>query len=137
MSRPQTCRSVADLLQISVNELLLLVQSHALPWLVLKGKKDVVQKIDDARQETDAKGRHVLLDTANNGAILALLLAQDAPDIEAFVMSRLREYPSSETWKLKNLMKAEAVAIVLELLKAAGDASEDRKPRVGLCLCST
>lgn len=129
VSRPQISRALAELFQISVNQLLLHVQSYALPWLVLMKKKDVVQKIVDARQEKDPIS--VLMDSDNNGPIMALLLIQDVPDIEQFVMSRLREFASHfESCTLTGLMQPEALSIVLELLKAAGDADEDKKPRV-------
>ncbi|KAL2758545.1 hypothetical protein ACRALDRAFT_2099058 [Sodiomyces alcalophilus JCM 7366] len=131
VSRPQISRALAELLQISVNQLLLHVQSYALPWLVLMKKKDVVQKIVDARQEKDPIS--VLMDSDNNGPIMALLLIQDVTDIEEFVMSRLREFASHfESCTLTGLMQPEALSIVLELLKAAGDAGndKDKKPRI-------
>lgn len=128
ISRPQISRAIAELLQISVNQLLLLIQSYALPYLVLTRKKDVVQKFVEARREKDAQS--ALLDTANNGPILALLMVQDVPDIESFTMSRLREFVPLENCTLTELMASEVVAIVLELLKAAGDCDEERKPQV-------
>lgn len=127
--RPQISRALAELLQISVNQLLLLVQTHALPWLVLMRKKDVVQKIVEARGEKDAIS--LLMDSENNGPIMALLLVQDPPDPEQFVISRLSEFSSDfQSLDLEGLMRPETVSIVLELLKAAGDADEDKKPRV-------
>ncbi|KAK1971971.1 phosphatidylinositol 3 [Colletotrichum sublineola] len=129
ISRPQMTRAIADLLQISVTDFLLLVQTHAMPWLVLMKKKDVIQKIAEARGEKDIWVP--ILDTANAGPILALLLVQDVRNIEQFVMSRLIEVASHlESFSLVELMQAEVVSIVLELLKAAGEADEARKPRV-------
>lgn len=125
--RPQISRAMAELLQVSVNQFLILIQSHALPWLVLTKKKDVVQKIVEARKDT---ARIALLDTANFGPIIALLLVQEVPDIESFVMSRLREFPQFDSCNLAELMKAEAVPIVIELLKTAGDSNEESRPRV-------
>lgn len=127
--RPQISRAVAELLQLSVNELLLLIQSHALPWLILAKKRDVVQKIVEARRD-DA--RSAILESNNNGPIMALLLVQQVPDIESFVMSRLREFSAFESCTLVDLLKAEAVPIVLGLLKAAGDSDEEGKPRVSV-----
>ncbi|KAK2061543.1 phosphatidylinositol 3 [Colletotrichum caudatum] len=129
ISRPQMTRAIADLLQISVTDFLLLVQTHAMPYLVLMKKKDVIQKIAEARGEKDIWV--TILDTANAGPILALLLVQDVQNIEQFVMSRLIEVASHlESFSLVELMQAEVVNIVLELLKAAGEADEARKPRI-------
>ncbi|KAF9871571.1 hypothetical protein CkaCkLH20_10982 [Colletotrichum karsti] len=129
VSRPQISRSIAEVLQMSVNEFLLLVQSHAIPWLVLMKKKEVIQKIAEARGETDVWVP--ILDGANAGATIALLLVQDVPNIEEFVMSRLVEASAHiESWSLVELMQGEAVMIVLELLKLAGEADEARKPRI-------
>ncbi|OLN85738.1 Protein kinase rad3 [Colletotrichum chlorophyti] len=129
VARPQISRAVAELLQISVTDFLLLVQSYALPWLVLMKRKDVIQKIAEARREKDIWVP--ILDSANAGPIIALLLVQDVDNIEQFVMSRLTAVSSHlESFSLVDLMQAEVVIIVLELLKAAGEADEARKPRV-------
>ncbi|CCF40655.1 protein kinase rad3 [Colletotrichum higginsianum] len=129
VSRPQMTRAIADLLQISVTDFLLLIQTHAMPWLVLMKKKDVIQKIAEARGEKDVWVP--ILDTVNAGPILALLLVQDVHNIEQFVMSRLIEVASHlESFSLVELMQAEVVTIVLELLKAVGEADETRKPRI-------
>ncbi|CRK27237.1 hypothetical protein BN1723_003426 [Verticillium longisporum] len=129
VARPQISRAIAELLQISVNQLLILIQRFALPWLVLLKKRDVVQKITEARREQDTY--FCLMESSNNGPIMALLLIQDAPDPEEFIMSRLREFSSRfESSTIAEMMKSEAVAIILELLKAASDADEERKPRI-------
>nr|XP_036588838.1 protein kinase Rad3 (phosphatidylinositol 3) [Colletotrichum truncatum]KAF6800480.1 protein kinase Rad3 (phosphatidylinositol 3) [Colletotrichum truncatum] len=129
VARPQISRSLAELMQISVNEFLLLIQSHAMPWLVLMKKKDVIQKIAEARGEKDIWVP--IIDGANAGGIYALLLVQEVPDIEEFVMSRLSEVsPHMKSSSFVELMQSEVVSIVLELLKAAGEADEARKTRI-------
>jgi serine/threonine-protein kinase ATR len=132
--RPQTSRAVAELLQVSVSELLLLIQTHALPWLVLHKRKDVIQKIADARQETESW--RPVVDSINLGATLALLLIQDTGDVEAFTKSRLNEIsPHFHSQSLLSLLQSDPVHISIELLKAAGEADNDRKPLVrGLLL---
>jgi serine/threonine-protein kinase ATR len=131
ISRPQTSCAIADLLQISVNTLLLLIQTHALPWLVLHKNKEVIQKITEARQDTDPS--HPLLDSANHGAILALLLIQDPEHADDFVMSRLIHVaPSLQKSTLEEQVRSELVSIVLELFKLAADGDEGRKHLVGL-----
>ncbi|UQC83200.1 phosphatidylinositol 3 [Colletotrichum lupini] len=134
-ARPQICRAIADLLQISVTEFLLLIQSHALPWLVLMKKKEVIQKIAEARGERDIWVP--ILDPANAGSIIALLLIQDVGNIENFVMSRLVEVSSHlETFTLVELVQSEVCSVALELFKAAGEADEARKPRIIEALAS-
>ncbi|KAL2883978.1 serine/threonine-protein kinase M1 [Colletotrichum sp. CLE4] len=134
-ARPQICRAIADLLQISVTEFLLLIQTHALPWLVLMKKKEVIQKIAEARGERDIWVP--ILDAANAGPIIALLLIQDVRNIEQFVMSRLVEVSSHlETFTVVELVQSEVCSIALELFKAAGEADEARKPRIIEALAS-
>lgn len=129
VQRPQMSRTIAELLQVSVNELLLLIQTHALPWLVLDKQKDVIQKVAEARQESEIW--LPLIDPANLAATLALLLIQDTEDIAAFAKSRLDELSTHfETESLANLLQVEPVLTVMELLKAAGDSDESRKAPV-------
>ncbi|KAJ4263990.1 serine/threonine-protein kinase M1 [Fusarium torreyae] len=126
VQRPQMSRTIAELLQVSVNELLLLIQTHALPWLVLDKQKDVIQKIAEARRESEIW--LPLIDPANLAATLALLLIQDTEDIASFAKSRLDELSTHfHNEPLANLLQVEPVLTVIELLKAAGDAEESRK----------
>lgn len=129
ITRPQTTRMIADLLKTSVTELLLLTQTHALPWLVLHKKRDVIQKIAEARGETEIW--RPCLDDANASKIMALLLVQEVPDVEEFAMSLLRHV--SEHFSESNfgeILSTQAVLIVLELLKIGGEADEARRALV-------
>lgn len=127
--RPQRSRAIAELLQISVRELLLLIQTHALPWLVLEKRLDVIQKIAEARQEEDIWP--ILMDGPNLAATVALLLVQESENIDNFVTSRLKEIsPHFHSLSLLNLFQSEPVLIALELLKAAANADETRLPAV-------
>ena len=124
---------IAELLQLSVPDLVLLLQQHALPWLVLTKRRDVIQKIADFRG--DKETWLPCIDNANLGAILALLLTQDTPgaDGEAFAMTLLRYIsPHFDGLSLADLLRSGPVPTILELLKAAGEADEGRKPRVSL-----
>ncbi|PFH56755.1 hypothetical protein XA68_16038 [Ophiocordyceps unilateralis] len=126
VQRPQQSRAIAELLQISVNELLLLIQSHALPWLVLDRQTDVIQKIAEARQEKEPW--RPLMDSANLAATLALLLVQDADNMEHFTQSRLNDIsPHFHSLTLLDLFQAEPVLIALELLRSAAGADPARQ----------
>lgn len=127
--RPQRSRALAELLQISVNQLLLLIQAHALPWLVLEKRVDVIQKIADARQEKDLW--RPMMDGTNLAAVLALLLVQDTDDMGGFVMSALSEISAHfRSLSILDLFQSEPVLIALELLKASASADVTRKPVV-------
>ncbi|KAI5464134.1 hypothetical protein BGZ63DRAFT_349688 [Mariannaea sp. PMI_226] len=124
--RPQMSRAIAELLQITVNELLLLVQTHALPWLVLDKQNEVIQKIAEARKEEIWQP---LMDGSNLAATLALLLVQDTDDIVGFAKSRLDGIsPHFHSLELADLIQSEPVLIVMELLKVLGEADESKKP---------
>ncbi|ORY67260.1 uncharacterized protein BCR38DRAFT_153630 [Pseudomassariella vexata] len=132
-SKPKTARSLADLLEITVSDLLLSTHGYALPWLVLTKKQDVIQKIAEVRKETEPW--QPCLDNDNLGSILALLLVQDAADIHDFAMGVLRHIsPHFEDFKLVDLLQMEPLMTTLELLKTAGDADEGRKPHIRAAL---
>lgn len=127
--RPQRSRAIAELLQISVNELLLLIQTHALPWLVLDKRTEVIQKFAEARQEN--MGWQPLMDNANLAAILSLLMIQETDNIETFVRSRLNDVGLHlHDRPIVELLQIEPVLIAIELLKAAGQADGARKQTI-------
>lgn len=133
VSKPQTCRMVAELMQTSVPELLLLVQSYALPWLILTKRREVVQKLAEARGEKETW--MICIDGSNLGPILALLLVQEVPNLEEYCMSLFRHVsPHFDNVTLVELLGSEAAGTALELFKACGDADENRKPRVRAAL---
>ncbi|EGR46540.1 uncharacterized protein TRIREDRAFT_66128 [Trichoderma reesei QM6a] len=129
VQRPQRSRAIAELLQISVNELLLLIQSHALPWLVLDKRKDVIQKIAEARQETEIW--RPLMDSQNTASVLSLLMLQESENIEEFVKASLDEIsPHFHALSLADIVQSEPMLTTIELLKAAADADAPRKRQV-------
>lgn len=129
-TRPKLTKLLAELLDMSVVELLLYIQKYALPWLVLTKKRDVIQKIAEARNEKEVW--QPCLDEANLGPILALLLTQEAPDIQQFCMELLGHISPhlNKSGGLLELLRIEPIGTTLELLKASGDSEEDRKPHV-------
>lgn len=138
-TRPQTTQMVADLLKTNVTELLLLIQSHALPWLVLHRRKDIIQRFLDARKETlvpsQRDNEHVwtmlYIDDANLSTILSRLLVQDEPNLEEYVRSVLRDVcQNSQVPSLKELLSTNPVPTTLELLKMSGEADETMRVTV-------
>lgn len=130
ITRPKLTRLLAELLEMSTSELLLHIQSYALPWLVLTKKRDVIEKIAEARGEKEAW--QPCLESGNLGPILALLLTQETSDVQQYSMDLLRNISShlDKSGGLVELLRIEPIPTILELLKAAGDAEEDRKPHV-------
>ena len=126
--RPQRSRALGELLQVSVSDLLLLIQTHALPWLVLDKQQDVIQKITEARKESDAF--QTLMEGSNLASTVALLLTQDAYDVEKFAKSRLDSVsPKFQSMNLLQLFQSEPVLIALELLKASANADDGGKAK--------
>ncbi|KXX76695.1 Protein kinase rad3 [Madurella mycetomatis] len=133
VSKPQTAGRVAELLQMSVPDLLRMLQKYALPWLVLTKKREVIQKIAEARGEDETW--QPCLDAANLPSILALLLVQDTSDIVGHAMSLLSHVsPHFEASELVELLRTDPLMIALELFKAGAEANEARKARVRAAL---
>ncbi|KAI0475823.1 phosphatidyl inositol 3-kinase-like protein [Xylariaceae sp. FL0804] len=129
ITRPKLVRSLAELVDMGVPQLLLHVQGHALPWLVLTRKNDVIQKIAEVRNE--AEPWQPCLDNRNLGGILALLLIQDTSDSEEYAMTLLRHVsPHFNESNLIELLLMEPLMTTFELLKMAADAEESRKPTI-------
>lgn len=126
VSQPRTTSLVAELLGITVNEFLVKVQSYALPWIVLQGKKDVAERIAGARRHGNAHS--AIVDTVNCGPILALLLVQPVEDVAAFTMAKLSEISSHfESMEFPQLVRSELMQIVLEIFKLAAEGNDAKK----------
>ena len=128
-SRPQTAQLVADLLRISVPELLVSIQADVLPWLVLTKKQDVIARIAQARGETDPG--EACLEGPNRGPIMALLLVQNVPDLENFVTALYRDISRFfDGFGFVDLLRIEPMLIAVELLQNAGEEDDSRRSRV-------
>ena len=131
LAQPKITGLVADLLGVTVNEFLVKVQSFALPWLILQGKKDVVERISSARKHGNAHS--AIVDTANCGPILALLLIQPVDDVAAFTMAKLSDISSHfVSMEFPQLARSELTQIVLEVFKLAAEGNDARKLAVSL-----
>ncbi|RKF54549.1 Protein kinase rad3 [Golovinomyces cichoracearum] len=131
--KPTTTQLVADLLQITVSEFLLLTQSYTIPWLVMGKKVDVIQRISEARKDSEIG--MACAESSNLVPTLALLMTQDRPDIENYIMSHLRfASPRFKNTDLEELMRVEPASQALHLLKAAGEAHDDKKKKIYVAL---
>ncbi|KAI1307448.1 phosphatidylinositol 3 [Xylaria venustula] len=128
-AQPKLTRLLAEMQDMTPEQLLFHTQTYALPYLVLNKKKDVIQRIAEVRNETDLW--QPCLDNANLGRILALLLTQDTTDIQEYTMSLLRHIsPHFDGFSLADLVQVEPLATTYNMLKAAADADESRKPQI-------
>ena len=126
--RPQIAQYLSDLMSVNVAELLRLTQTYTLPYLVLTKQQNILQRV------ADACGRSIkdlCMEPVNTSAILAYILLRSASDAEITIMTAFQS-ASSEFLNVDcaELIKAEPVLIASELLKAAGDADDDTKPKV-------
>ncbi|KAI1816156.1 phosphatidylinositol 3 [Poronia punctata] len=127
--QPKLTQLLAEMQEMSVDQLLIHIQHHALPYLVLNKKKDVIQSITEVRNESDPW--QTCLDKSNLGCILALLLTQEAADLDQNTMSLMRHIsPHFDDFTLDDLVRIEPLATTLNILKIAADANESRKPHI-------
>ncbi|PQE07411.1 phosphatidylinositol 3 protein [Rutstroemia sp. NJR-2017a WRK4] len=128
--RPQTTQLMADLLEMTVPDFLILTQAYTLPWLVLWGEVKIIKKIAQARNEDPGR---VCIDDANVFRIMALLLVQDVNDIESHTMSKLKcispEF-DKQGLTFAHLLKIGPPNTFLQLLIVAGDADGSKKSRI-------
>jgi serine/threonine-protein kinase ATR len=129
VTRPQTAERVAHLVEKSVPELLALLQTFALPWLVLSKRRDVAERIAEARGDNHVW--ETCLYGPNLAAILSVLLIQDVPDIQDDVLLRLRHIsPHFDDMDLEELLSLEPMLTALELFRISAEGDERFKSRV-------
>ncbi|KAL8641328.1 MAG: hypothetical protein Q9228_001843 [Teloschistes exilis] len=127
--RPQIAQYLSDLLSMTVSELLRLTQSYTLPYLVLTKQQDILQRVADA---CGSSIKDVCMDHTNMSSILAYIILRTTSEAEITVMTAFEVISSDfANVNCSELVKTEPVLIASELLKAAGDADEATKPRVG------
>ena len=127
--RPQLTQSMADLLEMTIPDLLVNTQIHAVPWLVLENGRDVLARISQARGDAD-EGQ-VIVD--NLAIIMSRLLTQNKPDIEEYIIEVIQSYSLRfDSNEFTVYLRSAAVMIAADLLKQAGEESENNPSRVGL-----
>jgi serine/threonine-protein kinase ATR len=120
---------MADLLGMSVSEFLVLTQSHTLPWLVLRKQAEVIKRIAEARRMPEESV--MCTEPMNLCSILALLLVQNIPDLDSYIMATLKAASAGfKGFDLSELIRIEPASTALCLLKAAGEADDGKKSRV-------
>lgn len=127
--KPQKAQLLSDLIETSVNQLLVITQREVLPYVVLTKKKDVLKRIAMARNTTV---QDVCLQPKENlAAILATLLMHPSDDIETSTAALLCEsVPDIDKEDLTTLIKTDPTDIACEILKASAGEEGARKKEV-------
>ncbi|KAF2167045.1 hypothetical protein M409DRAFT_66135 [Zasmidium cellare ATCC 36951] len=128
-SKPHKAQQFCDLLSTDINSFLVMTQRDTLPSLVLTKKKDILQRIVDARGSKSI--RDICAQPRTNlAAILTVLLTQSGPDTEEAAFACLTEVDEGfKNTDLSGLIKVDSVLVASELLKHCGEESESRKSR--------
>ncbi|KAF9697303.1 hypothetical protein EKO04_004887 [Ascochyta lentis] len=129
VNKPQKAQQLADLTEQTVRQLLVLTQAHTLPHLVLTKRRDVIEKIAQARKVSVAE---VLTQPRNNLAkILALLLSQSVPDVESHAMETLAAIEPAiregSNNKLEALIALDITGVAIEILMLSAERDESKK----------
>lgn len=121
LRRPQKIQQLSDLMDLSVNQLLVIIQADVVPWLVLEKRQEILQRVAKARgRETTVWA--LCMARRNLVAILSSITVQHPSNLIEAMSDRLA-YASAEFAKedVTNLLKAEQIAVACEVLKVAGD----------------
>ena len=126
--RPQVAQQISDLLAMSVSGFLSMTQVHTVPFLVLTKKQEVLQRIADACGQSIM----VLCREHNNlAAILSCVLLRTSSDVESLVMALLNSIsPEFANVDCAELLKSEPQSTAAELLRAAGENDDVKRPKV-------
>lgn len=131
-ARPQIIQRICDLLNIKVPDFLILTQTYTIPYLISAKKRQVLQRIADARSP-EYSIWSLCTEPANMAATLAYLLLQPSTDVEHMVMASLYEAsPEFKDFNLEIAINSVPIPIACELLKVAGEEDEEKKTRVRL-----
>ena len=125
-SKPQIAQMLSEITGMELSDFLKTTQGYTLPYLILWKRPELVERVAQACK-TDV----VSLALSNMAHILALLLTQEADNVEAFTLHLLAH--STVEFKdisLGEIARPDAMSLATELLKAAVDADEGRKTRV-------
>ena len=130
--RPQIAQQISDLLAMSVPDFLSMTQVHTVPNFVLTKKQDILQRIADACGQSIM----VLCREHNNlAAILSCVLLLTSSDVEGLVMALLNAVsPEFGNVDCAELLKSEPQSTASELLRAAGENDEIKRPKVSRLL---
>ena len=129
--RPQKIQQLCSILGMDVNQFLTMTEGSTVPSLVLHRKKEILQRIANARGADVTIHDVCLQPRSNMTAILTLLLlSQPGADVEESAFQCLTEVSSGfRAVDLDTLVKAEPTQLACELLKFIGEQPQEKKSR--------
>lgn len=132
INKPQKAQLLADLTEQSVRQLLMLTEADTLPHLVLTKRRDIIEKIAQARKAT--VGEVLTQPRRNLAKILALLLCQPVTDLESSTMETLASVEPAlregSNNKLDALVNVDITGVAIEILMLAADQDNSKKKLV-------
>jgi len=129
-TRPQKAQQLCDLLGWSINRLILSTQTETLPYLILWGKKDILERIASARGN-GATVWSICMQPRNLTAILSTLIVRHPTDVESSLAEHLMLASSAFAKEdLVNLLRVDKISLACEILKAIGDVDSTDKAHV-------
>lgn len=128
-SRPAIAQQVSDLVGMQMPSLLVYMEEHALPYLVLNGHTDLIRKIASS-SASPMNAFEVCVKSTNMPKIFATLLLQAFQDPEDTIMKLLVNVsPDFAEHDLPEWLSMESSKIAFELLKAIGDAGHGKSSK--------
>lgn len=129
-TRPQKADLMCDLLEVDLDGFLAETQSYTVPTLVLTKKKDILQRVANARRAGSPIYDLIMASKTTMAATAALLLLQPVNDPEEAGNECLSA--ASSTFRGEDMaliVKTDAPRIACELLKLTAEAADGRKTR--------
>lgn len=139
-SCPQKAQKLADLLHLSVNDLLVLTQPDTVPYLTLKKQKEVLQRIATARGPNTPIRDLWTHPVRNVAALVSPRLLQYHSEPCKSIARILKEIdPHFTESEVEKMISAEPVHIAVEILKVSRDSTGKRREevRIAFTLSST
>lgn len=128
--RPQKIQQLCAILGLDVNQFLTMTEGSTIPSLVLHRKKDILQRIANARGADVTIHDVCLQPRSNMAAILTLLLSQPGTNVEEAAFQCLTEVSSGfRAVDLDTLVKTDPTLLACELLKFIGEQPQEKKSR--------
>ena len=128
--RPQKIQQLCGILGLDVNQFLTMTEGSTIPSLVLHRKKEILQRIANARGADVTIHDVCLQPRSNMAAILTLLLSQPGANVEEAAFQCLTEVSSGfRAVDLDTLVKTEPTLLACELLKFIGEQPQEKKSR--------
>lgn len=127
---PQKTQQLAEILGMTIAQFLVLTEVQTLPWLVLLGKQDVLQRLASAHS-TSTSVWSLCMMKHNLPPVLALLMVQEPAKAEATVLQLLQR--ASHEFKgldVSNLLRSDIVPTACEILKLTGDGDAVSRDKV-------